>query len=587
MSDPFQASALGDHVECLRWMFANTRRSTQRLIEQITFLPNGGRRVVRTLQIQIPTAASPKDTAWRAISLGAFGRRRFPDFMAYDANGRRLNLLTRYQHGRLLSGVFLAKHLRDFPLQTALVQAAFYTPGAYSYNELTTATYECLTSVGDIDTERVARHLASIFRRLLSLFDPLPYDIYDRTVAFQANFEAILEVTHYLCWIQASAGEIISLQVTHTAADDGQTLGSRNTTTSPQIRRSAKLRELLMSWYREFGLAPLNSSIPIPSNGLTKSYYFTLEPPPQTDVTFLDWSTGNVFEDDKAELDSALNSVHFHYGDDSERDPPDHKRAIKMYLRSSTHGHKQIAAGAALNIVFVILVAKGHFSETVGGSTQTWLLVTPTLLTAYIADQQRHYYAYATRRQRAILWIYLAISIAFLIAFSFHLTKGASNSWDWLSTATAWLLFISSAAVCTWYTLLGYSFRAITKSWTTKALKRSRVKLDAELKVLQAPPEMRARFLASLHSPWRVYERIIYAYCRVVTLLVIAAILVSVLAMKHWWNPTPTHKQPPGKSIASQHSHVLGTLTMTSWPSTDCKDCNVNLRFVPSTKPNK
>lgn len=579
MSDPFSIDALSSYVEPLGWAFEYPRHSTQRLVEHLAFMPSGGRRWMRTLQIRVPTATQAYDTGWHAVSLGAFRRRRYPDLMAYNASGDRLNLLTRQQHGTLLGGVFLAKHLRDFPLQTAFVQRALYTPGHQTYLELSTAVYKYATSVGDIDTKEAARHLANIFRRLLSFFEPFPKNISNRSAAFRLNFEAILEVTHYLCWVHAKPGEILSLQATHTVADDRQHDSPRDMTKRETTKQFARWEQLLMGGYRAFGLAPLNSSIPIPSNGLTRSYYFTLEPPPETDVTFLDWSTGNRFEDDKTEMDSAFESVHFHYiDDDSESDPPDHKRVIKTYLRCDTHGHKQIAVGAALNIAFVYLAIRGHFTEAIGSSAQTWLLATPTILTAYIAERQRHYYAYATRRQRAILWIYLGFSVSFLVAVSFHLADGPVSRWDWFGTASAWGLVIFSAAISIFYLLLGYSFRWVTEKWTKWALTRSRVRLDTAFKTLKTPPKMRGKVV---HSPWRVYDRVVYAYCRVITLLVIAAALGGVVAMKSWWDSS-THN-PSGQTPSDVK--ITGTLSETIWPSKDCKDCNLKFRFVPSESP--
>jgi len=581
MSEPFAAESLGTHVECLRWMVEHPRRSTQRLVEQLTYLPNGGRRWVRTLQLQIPAIAGPTLDEWRAVSVGVFRRRRFPDMVVFDESGSRLNLLTRYEHGTLLTGVFLAKHLRDFSLQTAVAQQVEYAPVHQCYRELVAAIYDSLTSAGNIDADTEAQRLASIFQRLLSLFDPVPPHLLERAAAFRANFETILEVTHYLCWVRAKPGHLMSIQTQHTVSDDRQRVGYRDLAPTASVRRSARFREWLMRSYRAYGLAPFNITIPIPSHGLTGSYYFTLEPPPKTDVTFLDWTTGNNFEDDETELDSAYDSVHFHYDDRSETERPDHKREIRTYLRCSTHGHKQIAAGAVFNGVFVILIAKGHFSDVVGGSAQAWLLVTPTLLTAYLADQQRHYYAYATRRQRGILWVYLAISVTFLIAASFHLAQGpaAEGRWDWVGTASAWALLVASAAVAAWYALLGYSFRAVTKWGTARALKRSRAKLGVALDELKATSEMKAK-LGLLHSPWRVYERVVYMYCRVITLLVILATVGGVLAIKEWWPDQQSRQQ--GTSSSARSTHATGTVDITKWPSSDCNGCNVDLRFIPA-----
>ena len=72
---------------------------TERCVDELTFLPAGGHRSTRNLQILIPASAAPPDRSWRVVSLGVFPPGRFPDFTVRDCAGQRLNLLTRRQHG--------------------------------------------------------------------------------------------------------------------------------------------------------------------------------------------------------------------------------------------------------------------------------------------------------------------------------------------------------------------------------------------------------------------------------------------------------------------------------------------------------
>jgi hypothetical protein len=111
-----------------------------------------------------------------------------------------------------------------------------------------------------------------------------------------------------------------------------------------------------------------------------------LEPPAETDVVYLDWETGNSIEDDEKELDCALPSVHIHNDEAPNDTAPARGRIIRPYLRCNPAAHKRIAAGALLNDIFVILVAEGRFSSTIGSSAETWLLLTPHSL-AYITWQ--------------------------------------------------------------------------------------------------------------------------------------------------------------------------------------------------------
>ena len=587
MADPFLEN-LPEHIACLGTMFDHPRRAYQRLVEQMTFLPDGGRHWVRTLQIQLPAPdSSSSESGWHAISLGVFRRRRLPDLVAHDATGARLNLLTRNQHGSLLVGYVLSKHFGDFPDQAADLEKASGTHHRQLYDKLVALLYDTVTTVGDIDHEkRPLRKPSAIYEYLLRSFDPLPANISLRVAAFRSNFEDLLNFTHYLCWVQGQPGDVINVQTIHTTADIGQRPewnekdfnGSQEPSTSGVERRAG--------WFRTFGLAPLKCECSTPSNGFASSYYLTLEPPAKTEITFLDWATGNTFEDDKKEQDSALDSVHFHYRHDSLPAPSEHGRAVRAYMRCSTHGHKQIAAGAALNFVFVILVASGGFSDTVGGSAQTWLLVTPTILTAYIADQQRHYYSYPTRRQRAILWVYLTFSVGFLVATSFRFANSTNGDhWTWWETWTAWVLLVSSAAVCTWYALLGYSFRWITKTWTTRLLrgtKDRRERLDEILDEVEAPAKIRPKGREMLPSPRRTYENVVYSYCKIVFGLVIVASLATIIGIKLLWDTSPKHKsvqRQTGLQVVRQ-----GALTMMTWPSNECKDCVIRLRSVPTGK---
>lgn len=588
MPDPFFTN-IPEHIKCLGKMFEHPRRSCQRLVEQMTFLPNGGRHWRRTIQIQLPSDTLPNSRAWHVVSLGVFRRRRLPDLTVSDAAGARINLVTRDQHGALLVGYVLTKHFKDFPSQTAALEAASGTHEHGMYSKLLAILYDTVTTVGDVDEpQRELRKPAAIYEYLLRSFNPVPEDTTDRVAAFRNNFEELLNFTHYLCWVQGEPGEVINVQTCHTTTDSGQRPEwNEEDKDSARIEDSSGQRlERRTRWLRAFGLAPLNCQCSTPSNGFTGSYYFTLEPPPKTEVTFLDWSIGNNFEDDKKERDSALDSVHFHYRHDSRPNPFERGRAVRAYMRCSTNGHKQIAAGGALNLVFVILVATGKLSDVVGGSAQTWLLVTPTILTAYIADQQRHYYAYATRRQRAILWIYLTISVAFLVTTSFRLAEGSSNNdhWNWLGTITAWMLLVSSAAVCTWYALLGYSFRWITTRWAERELKAtraSRARLSAALEQHQLPAETRRRVLVMLPSAWRIYERVVYNYCKIILSLVVVVSLVTVLGIRLWWSPSSKSK-PKSESSVACIWHGSGTLTLATQFLENCKNVNINLRFAPS-----
>ena len=533
---------MADAISCLFSMFEHPRASTQRIVEQLAFLPGGGQRWSRSLQIQIPGTAKPEQVASRIVSVGMFRRRRYPDIEITDGTGATVSMLTRDEHGTALMNVVLGKHFLDFTGQLEkLVNDEDRADQRALYRRLQDGIYDELTSVGDPSTDGPsAKALGRTFWELLASFSLQAHEIYPRVEAFRASVNDILEATHYLCWVRAEAGEIVNLEVMHTAADRRQRANwdRAKAGEARERRRARRLRH-----YSEFGLAPLKTECRIPSNGLTGSYYFTIEPPPKSEILYLDWEAGNSLQDTKAELDSAHDSLHLHYEQDSQPEGSERARAVRAYFRCATHGHKQIAAGAVLNFVFVLLLARGGFSDVVGNSAQTWLLATPTLLTAYIAEQQRHYYAYATRRQRAMLWLYLALSVTFLVAISFRLASGNADSahWSTFLLATAYALLVASTAVALWYALIGYSFRWITERWARRRF-ASAQQLAATTRTLLSrydPPEhVHERVLAMVPSGVEIYERVVTRYCRLIARTVAGAVALTVIALVLWWHPT-------------------------------------------------
>ena len=342
-------------------------------------------------------------------------------------------------------------------------------------------------------------------------------------------------------------------------------------TRSQEKRRTARMR-----WYCQFGLAPLSYTFTVPQ---ALSYYLTMEPPAKTDITYYDWGEDNSFERQQGRLDSASASVHLHNRHTAQRRMKD--RAVLAYVRCRTREHKQIAFGALLNAIFVLLAAHGRFAANIGTSAQTWLLVTPTVLIAYLAEQQRHYYAHTVRRQRAVLWVYLAISVLFLVTIAFSRAHGTlgSQHWGWFSTGAAWLFAATSVFVCVWHLPLGYNYQLTTEKWAKtrfghKGKNRTRLKIG------------RWGFYSTEETgpTWEIYDNVIRKYCDWVFGSAVVIAICALAAIILTWQHPPKHKQAK-KQTASQLVQT-GTLTLTTWPSKDCKGCNVDLRFVPSTKTN-
>jgi hypothetical protein len=570
-----------EHVACLTTIFDNPRRSTRRFVEQVSFLPDGGQSWTRSLQIQIPPNISPRGQSWRVVSLGPFTRRRLADLTVQDASDKRVSLLTRHEHGAVLLGVICSKHFRGLDAQLYSLQQDSTSLACETYHKLLHDLYEQLTTVDDLPNLRyTVKHLTSLYECLLGYLAPASQDAGKRVEAFQANVEGICTNTRYLCWVSALPGEIVHLRATYTTIDTWQRAEWREGKDT-HASDSGRVVGRFLTWFREVGLAPLRYGFL--SRSHTNSYYFTLEPPGQTEITYFDWVTGNTLQNGQGELDSALASAHYHYAHNSSPTDPEVSPEMLVYLRSMTHGHKQIVLGAALNIAFVLLLARGHFSSLVGGSVQTWLLVTPSVLTAYIAERQRHYYAYATRRQRGVLWIYLVVSLNFLVAISFYLAHESPDNGHWgdYVNGSADVLLVGSVLLFGWYSLLGYTFHAVTRHFTKRLLNQR----SNFLQLIDV--SYRNAIAARLARSSDIYDAVVARYCATVFCFTVLLFVGMSIALVHWWGIFP---QGSTKTTTAQGAHVLyrqGEIRLTTWSSSRCQGegCSFDLRFVPSKHP--
>src|SRR5262249_7672020 len=136
-----------------------------------------------------------------------------------------------------------------------------------------------------------------------------------------------------------------------------------------------------------------------------------------------------------------------------------------------------------------------------------WLLLTPTVLIAFLAEQQRHYYAHATRRQRGALWIYLALSIAFLVVVSLgSISDRPISEWGLSAKLLGSSFALMSAAVAAWWTPLGYNLEKYTNRW----YEQGRV---------------------GLRSGDERYSSMVLKYCNRIIAFVIAAVIVTAVGL--------------------------------------------------------
>ncbi len=219
----YKSAVTPEHVTTLWQIQSRARRYNQRCTEALTFIPTGGQQWTRDLQIRIPRRTVPAETSWRIISLGVFKRSRFPDFQVHDATGRRLNLLTRQQHGTALTRSFIARYFRSFPehITNLQNQGASDKAAQAIYNEMYAALYGLFTTVdGQSEiAEQVSLTIIQTVARLLRHVGQSPQGSKDELDALRADLKQIWQVTEYLCWVEAEADEVVNLTVTHTSRD--------------------------------------------------------------------------------------------------------------------------------------------------------------------------------------------------------------------------------------------------------------------------------------------------------------------------------------------------------------------------------
>src|SRR5215213_5183917 len=272
-------------------------RYTQRCVEKVQFLPRGGQRWTRTIQWQAPAALRSQQSAdaqWYVVSLGIFKRRRLPDIVIRDASDSRINLLTSQQHGEVLTGYAIAKYLREV-CGTFSVGDLRTSAQRDAYAELNRSVYALLLDAG-IAQAKVDENLG----------------------AFSAWIGASVEVTRYLCWVEASPGDIANIEVTYTTSDVRARLETSLSrwmhVLGDAYRRTRE--ESRLSVYHELGLAPLHNAFTVPDRERGASYYFVLQPPENTLVTYLDWQDGNSFSPAPRRLDCSDPSVNFQADDE-------------------------------------------------------------------------------------------------------------------------------------------------------------------------------------------------------------------------------------------------------------------------------
>ena len=530
------ATGLNSHsVNALGEMLVHNTKYTQRLTEHLTFLSSGGLCWRRDVQLRIPSSASKKEP--NVVSLGSFERRRFTDFAVSDCRGLRLNLLTRFQHGIALTHAALLQYFDTEELKA--IKQAYVEPVRSPGDRAVIAAHKTVIHSVYLLATNIEAHrnesekieeakplgfaLANLFTALyldgrLGSPEQRLSELNDISTLIGSQFYDMQRVTQYLCWVDATPGSVVNLRAQYSMADPRQALSRRSRGGGANGARAKSKASRALDVYRQFGLAPVNYVIDTRVSETAGSYYFSIDPPIDTEITYLDWGIANSFADAREDWDCAHPALHVNNAADHNRalrtkeTPADGDPTIRVYMRAATYAHKRLAIGAALNLIFVYFAATGRFSAKDTGSVQTWLLLTPTLLIAYIAEQQRHYFANATRRLRAGLWIYLGISLLFLVAVAFSAVPAADTgvqNWGWIARGAALLEAIASVLMIVWFLPTGVRAQLATERECKRAFSADRSEGS------QRPTHL-------------IYDHAILRYCNRIVLIGLAAIALIV-----------------------------------------------------------
>jgi hypothetical protein len=438
LSDAAYADDRGElhaaHLYTLRELLSLPARHTKRVVERVSFLPSGGERWQRDVQITIPPAefdGARVPGGGFVVSLGLFRRSRFPDFVVHDADGRRLPLVTRAQHRHCVAMATLMKYLDD---------ARWQRMPQVAHDEWETV----YRRLGDLITDVACdddHSIAEIENAARDLFDAL--DLPNAAEAASDLGDECRELahyTHYLCWVPANWSERVSLSASYTMADTVRVAGDARKALpatvedeEPPDEEDDRWQKLRMRVYTRLGLCPVYYEFRTPAHDHAGSYYFSVEPPTDAHVSVLDWGTGRCFGETTGEVDNAFPTCHIHNGDQAAA--PGRRRSrrkideskISAFLKADPVDNAALLAVAILNIALAYLAQQGSFLPRLEGQQQ-WILLAPVILVALIAQHRSRYYSEVTRPLRAVMWIYLAINVLFGASVAFDVFDGGSTT---------------------------------------------------------------------------------------------------------------------------------------------------------------
>jgi hypothetical protein len=458
LSDADDLTALGDdHLEALGALIFQPSRFLQRVVEHLSFLPAGGERWQREIQLRIPTLQtpeSPKDGKC-IVSLGMFRRSRFPDFTVRNAAGERLNLVTRRQHQHCVTMTTLRQYMDEEDWARAASDGK---------QELRTLYAQIASIITDIKgpNAHTPEHVRVSAQALMEKLNEDEVEVERVASMLERDSKLLSRYTHYLCWVPAGWGDTLSVSATYTMSDTVRVAGDRRKALdTDEMHWWARFRTRV---YTGLSLFPVLYELRAPAHDHAGSYYFTIEPPEDAHVSILDWGHGRSFEGNAEETDCAYSTCHIHNGEQLLEDEPAPDEAepskqsarqsiagakISAFLRADPIDHAALIAVALLNVCLAYLAQRGEFVSSGSDSQQQWLLLAPTLVVALIAQHRRRYYSSVTRSVRIGLWMYLLINALFGASVAFDISGGdtyddiASGAMAVISLALVVLLIAS------------------------------------------------------------------------------------------------------------------------------------------------
>jgi hypothetical protein len=299
-----------------------------RIVDNISFPAPGHQMCRREVHLTLPSLAdctAAEQMGPFIVSLGQFRRRRLADFKVTDGDGKRLNLLSRSQHGYVVALALLRASF-DHDEWLRLERHQSLHPSLNSFREYLARLVTNIVPNSSYTAEGAGE-------RLGHLLTALRVDSSRRKVAtasFQNRCKEALDTTDYLCWVHAFPGSTVQLHATYTQPESPQSPHDHepSTTSRGSARRIVDMarqprttcRDLRHSAYRRAKMMPLRYVFPTPAFVACRSYYFLLTPAAGTEILLLDWDEGHRYSPDQVstpltsttQIDTASWAYHFH-----------------------------------------------------------------------------------------------------------------------------------------------------------------------------------------------------------------------------------------------------------------------------------